>query len=247
MIRYLLLLFLFLPAWVSAQSGREVVRQKLVWVRYNNQLTLHPKLALHSEVDNRAYVAPFAEHHLVLRSVLRYTLLPQVEVGAGLVFALQQPHDPRSTSDLTVPELRPQQDITVKQTVGKITLNHRYQLDERFIRRSVENELVPGYTFHLRFRYRLQAQVPLYKAPQHTLKLMLADELMFNAGKSIQQNIFDQNRVYIGLQREQKGAFSYEVGYMKWYQQRPSGTSFFNRDILRFSVFHRVSLPKHDS
>ena len=32
--------------------------------------------------------------------------------------------------------------------------------------------------------------------------------------------------------------------YLNWFQQRPSGTDFYNRDIIRFSVFHTINLKK---
>ncbi|MCC9166309.1 DUF2490 domain-containing protein [Pontibacter harenae] len=244
--RYLLLLFGLLPFGVLAQSPRNVTHQNLQWVRYNNQLTINEKWAVHSEVDNRMFLSPFKEHHLVTRSNVRYSLSKGVEIGAGITYALQHPQDPNSASDLVVPELRPQQDLTLKQDLGKLKLNHRYQLEERFIRKSTGDELEPGYRFNFRARYRLQLEVSLWKGGEKELKAIAFDEVMLNFGKQVQQNVFDQNRIYGGLRWSTSPRLAMELGYMKWYQQRPNGTDFYNRNIYRLSIFHKLKLSKHD-
>ena len=76
------------------------------------------------------------------------------------------------------------------------------------------------------------------------LILKIKDEVMFNFGKNIVKNVFDQNRIYIGLNYPMNKNLAFEAGYLNWFQQRPSGTDFYNRDIIRFSVFHTINLKK---
>ncbi|MFT2011413.1 DUF2490 domain-containing protein [Pontibacter sp. 13R65] len=228
------------------QADKSVLKQDLFWVRYQNQLTISPKWLLQSEVDTRMYYRPLKEHHLVIRSQARYTLHEQVQAGVGFTYALQYPQDPRSKSDLVIRELRAQHDITLKQKVAEATINHRYMLEERFIRKVQENELLPGYNFNFRFRYRLQAEIPLIHRGNQNLGLVLYDEVMLNFGKTIVRNVFDQNRIYGGVKCGLSPAFAMEIGYLFWYQQRSSGKDFYSRDIARLSIYHKVNLKRND-
>ena len=67
---------------------------------------------------------------------------------------------------------------------------------------------------------------------------------MFNVGKKIVKNTFDQNRIYLAVNYKLNNSYAFELGYMNWFQQQKSGTDFYNRDILRFSIFHSIDLKK---
>ena len=133
------------------------------------------------------------------------------------------------------------------QKLPKVTFDHRYRLEARFFHNINEQrtELDDGYEFGTyRFRYRLQATIPLYKvADQRYLKLKISDEIHLNAGSKITINVFEQNRAYAGINFDILKNLSFEVGYLNWFQQRPNG-DFYNRDILRFTVFHKIKLNK---
>ncbi|WP_187270068.1 DUF2490 domain-containing protein [Pontibacter qinzhouensis] len=246
--RILFLLLFFFPVLVLAQvqPTKNIQRQDLLWVRYQNQLTISPKLLLQTEIDNRMFHSPMKQHHLVMRTQGRYMVAEHLQAGLGITYALQYPQDPRSTSDLVVPELRVQHDITLKQKLGKANLNHRYMLEERFIRKVEEQDLLPGYNFNFRFRYRLQVEVPLVKKETEDLGLVVYDEAMLNFGKTIGKNVFDQNRMYAGVKWGVTEALALELGYLYWFQQRSSGVDFYSREIARLSIYHKVTLKRND-
>ena len=50
---------------------------------------------------------------------------------------------------------------------------------------------------------------------------------MVNQGKHIVINQLDQNRIYLGIERGFYKGLSVELGYLHWYQQRPSANQFF--------------------
>ncbi|WP_114777451.1 DUF2490 domain-containing protein [Botryobacter ruber] len=238
--RYFLFLLLFLPFAVRAQSGRNVTHQQLVWTRYQNQLQLGSRWAIQSEVDMRRFVYHYKMHHLVMRSQGRYTFNSQVEAGAGLVYTRQYPQDSRSVSELVVPEFRVQADVTLKQATGQVNLQHRYLVEQRFVRRVVADALASDYVTSTRFRYRLQAEVPLWKGEKQSFRATIHDEVMVQTREAVKRNIFDQNRIYAGLRWGVSPKLAFELGYLKWYQQRSSGDDFYSRDILRFSILHKV-------
>lgn len=240
--RNLLFFILLIPITSLAQSAKNVTYQSLQWVRYVNQLTINSRWGIQTEIDNRVFIPSIKEHHLVMRSQVRYAIYPQVEAAAGITYALQFPQDPTSESELVVPEIRVQHGITLKQELGRLKLSHRYLMEERFVKKSLEEELIKGYNLIFRFRYRLQAEVPLLKRERNELSLVLHDEAMLNFDKNIKRNVFDQNRVYGGLLYNVSPQFSFELGYMKWYQQRSSGIDYYNRNIIRLSIYHKIKL-----
>ncbi len=68
---------------------------------------------------------------------------------------------------------------------------------------------------------------------------------MLNAGKAVILNIFDQNRVYVSAEQEIGKGFSAEIGYLYWFQQKASGVDFFERDIIRFTLYHKINLANN--
>jgi hypothetical protein len=163
---------------------------------------------------------------------------------------LQDPNDPEATIRLRVPELRPHIQVGHKKPYKHLTVIHRYRVEARFFHNVNEDqtELADGYNFgNYRFRYQLQLQIPLWKiSGKSSLKLRINDELMINAGRHITRNVFDQNRIYAALLMDITPDLGVEVGYMKWFQQRPSGVDFYDRNILRFSFHHRLRLNKKE-
>ena len=67
---------------------------------------------------------------------------------------------------------------------------------------------------------------------------------MFNVGKKIVKNTFDQNRIYLAVNYKLNASYAFELGYMNWFQQQKSGVDFYNRDILRLSIIHSIDLKK---
>ena len=142
------------------------------------------------------------------------------------------------------PEIRPHQEITLYHApFGRLKISHRYKAEERFFLKSTPEEQVD---FNWRFRYKLEAQWPLQpeKKGAGAVLLRAYDEIMVNAGKNIVYNVFDQNRVYGSVQVGLSNQWAVEVAYIHWFQQRPSGTQFYNRNIARLTLTHTLTLTK---
>ena len=227
---------------VNAQTEKKIDNQTILWSRYYNQLTLNDKWSLHSEFDNRLFLNPVTENLFVIRSQARYKLNSTVELGTGFAYFAVATQDPENTSDFLTPEYRGQQDIVWKNTIGKINLSQRFQVEERFIRNASKTELLDGSTFNWRFRFRIQAEYDLWKKENRFLKTIVHEEILLNAGKSIVKNTFDQNRIYAALQYGINQKIAIELGYLNSFQQRASGVDYYDRDIIRFSIFHKLKL-----
>ncbi|MDA6069130.1 DUF2490 domain-containing protein [Flavobacterium sp. AC] len=239
-LRLLLLLVLINP-FLSAQSLKKTDQQTLTWIRYYNILPITEKWAIHPEFDNRSFVNPLHENLFVIRAQGRYRIHKNIDLGSGLAYFNVNTQDPHVDPDFAVPEYRIQQDVTFINDIAKITFHNRFQLEERFIQKATKTALLDDFSFAYRFRYRLQSTFDLWKKDKQSLKATISDEIMFNFGKDNKRNTFDQNRIYAALRYHFNPNIALELGYLKSFQRRSSGVDFYDRDIIRFTVYHRIN------
>lgn len=241
-----LVLILLSISLVKAQSQRENVVQNLYWFRYaNTTALLNPKLSVQFEAEGSRFLKTSERHHFITHSRLHYRVDTQFNVAGGITYSRQSSQFPFREQNLVVPELRLVQEANYNIPLSKrVSIQQRLRIDNRFIRRNNGAELLEGYYFNFRFRYRLQTSILLNKdlAKQSTI-LKISNEVMINAGNRIVYNIFDQNRIYIGIEKRFSKAISGEIGYLNWYQQTASGSLFFDRNIIRTTLFHTIK-PK---
>ena len=239
-----ILCLLFVSLICKAQTEKNVDHQSLLWTRYYNQLTINSKWAIHTEFDNRIFINPVEENLYLFRIHGRYKINKDVDLGAGYSYFSVATQVPEVTYDFRVPENRAQQDITWKKEYGRFATNQRFQVEERFFHNADKNGLLPGTTLSWRFRYRLQGEYSCWKKENQYLKAIVYDEIMINAGENIVKNTFDQNRIYGALQYGVNKNIALELGYLNSFQQRASGVDYFDRDIIRFTFYHKINLQK---
>lgn len=238
-LRLLLFLGLISP-FLSAQAQKNTDKQTLTWIRYYNIFPLTEKWALHSEFDNRSFLNPVHENLFVIRVQGRYRATKLVDLGGGFAYFNVNTQNPDVDPEFCIPEYRAQQDVTLINEVAKITFHNRFQLEERFIEKFTKEELLDEFSFAWRFRYRLQSMFTLWEKDKQSIKGTISDEVMFNFGKDNKKNTFDQNRLYFALRYHFNPNIGLELGYLKNFQRRASGVDFYDRDIIRFTIYHRI-------
>lgn len=245
LMKFIHTLFLFVTcSFLYAQTEKNVDHQSLLWTRYYNLLTLNDKWSLHSEFDNRVFTNPVKKNLYVFRIQGRYKINPEIETGAGFAHFSVTTQDPEIHYDFNVPEYRGQQDILWKKDFNQFALLQRFQVEERFFHNADKVALLPGTTFFWRFRYRIQGEYSFWKKENQFLKAIVYDELMINGGENVVKNTFDQNRIYAALHYGINKNIALELGYLNSFQQRASGVDYFDRDIIRFTFFHKMNLQK---
>lgn len=204
-----------------------------------------------TDVQERFFISPLAQHQMVFRSMLTKKIEKNWKASLGGCYFLQSPQNPNTkVNNLVVPEIRPHVEFKNKQKFGKkIEINQRFRFEARFPHKTNANRtaLEDSYSFsNFRFRYQIRTLIPLLKSKseKNMLALVLADEIMFNFGRNIIFNVFDQNRFFGGLGSQLKENLFLEVGYMNWFQQRSTGMDFYDRDILRFTMTQNIDLRK---
>ncbi len=227
-------------------TGKKITARPVSWNSYFNTLQLSSKWSVTSDVSERFFLDNGNQFQFFLRSMANYNLGQNWSAGAGFAYIKARTFDPASTSTLGVPELRPYQELSYRQKLDKITLSHRYRIEERYIRKTASDKLIDGYNFNFRFRYQLALDYNLYKSKDNTksLNFRAADEIMINAGKNIVNNMFDQNRITVGFNYQPLKNLNLQLDYMYAFQQKSSGNQFNHADIIRLQIFQRIKLYK---
>jgi hypothetical protein len=235
----LLLFFYFVSVLTYGQGN--TAHQTLYWIRYYNQTQLSSKYTLHIELDERRLVDPATQFQLFTHAHLHRRFSKSVDVAAGFTYATT---NSSKNPNLAMPELRPFQEINFSQPISKkIQLQFRYRFEQRFIHNNNKLELQDGYNFFFRHRFRLQGSMTVKKFENGKMIIAkLSDEIMLSQGSNA-PNSFDQNRAYVGVEFQFNKKWAVELGYLNQYQSA-SGNDYFTRDIMRWTVFHRLSLLK---
>lgn len=230
-----------LTAFVSSSFGQaKVIHQGSYWIRYYNQTQFTNKLMLNFHVDERRLINPSRQFQLFAHLHLNYLIKPWLEIGAGGNFNWTNSNQ---NENLWVPEWRPWQEVNlIKPLPRNFQFQFRYRLDERFIHNNDGSELLSGYRFNLRHRFRAQLSYTLNRSEKKPLIFRVSDEFMVNSGEVA--DTFDQNRIYASVQSMLSKRFSVEVGYLNIFQSRARDDRFYDRHVMRISIYHRVDLRK---
>ncbi len=188
------------------------------WLMYFGMNKVSEKFSIHTEVQYRNHtIAPVNVEQLLLRGGLNFHFSSTAFTSAGYAYiAGYQYESPQLNPE--VEEHRLWQQFVTTNNIGRVKLEHRYRLEQRWVNKHYRN----------RFRYRLMLFIPLNK-PQiekGCLFLGLYDEVFIN-GKN---NFFDRNRLYGALGYQFSKSMSIQVG---WLSQQQSS---FRKNYLQIGL-----------
>lgn len=172
------------------------------WLIYFGNKQFNTKLNLHHEVQYRSYNVIDDFEQLLIRTGLGFNLSENnnnLLLGYGYIRSENYtPFNEKVPSD----EHRIYQQFITKQQFGRVDIQHRYRIEERFI----EDQ------FKMRFRYFLSVKTALNKKimEDKTLYLSFYNELFIGN----RDPYYDRNRSYAGLGYKLSSLMSLELGYM---------------------------------
>lgn len=210
-----LVLFLLFPASVLAQDSK----LGNWWIYFGNK-QINQKWNWHHEIQYRNYNFIGDLEQLLLRTGIGYNLTENNNnVLLGYGFILSENYMDDSDSKEQTNEHRIYQQFITKQKFGRVSLQHRYRFEQRWI----------GSDFKMRLRYFLGLNIALTNPvmEDNTLYLSGYNEIFLNT----KSPVFDRNRIYGGLGYKWSKAVRAELGYMN--QLFESGS----RDQLNVIVF----------
>lgn len=235
----LVLLLLSLAGGAQAQTHRLTAtpppyRRFNSWLMVNSDARLNDKWGLHTEAQLRQVKGPNAPQQKFLRIGANYYAANILVLSAGYAYTMSFPEG--NDSELgSLPEHRSYQQLLLRFDSSRVQTQHRYRLEQRWVRRSGSGQ----FTYLNRFRYQLRLTLPLSsqkKVLPGTPYLTGYDELFIGFGRNSDGNIFSQNRACLALGYQISRATSVEMGYLNQMAPQEEMASLAANHILHLGL-----------
>ncbi len=173
-----LLTALLSPLFATSQIRHH---QSLYWLRYQNTLFFTPRTYWTTEIDNRRFFSHDIQNQLIIHS-RGHRKVQKFDFGAGLTYSMNYAVVPESGPRRPTSEIRPVVEGSVELPVRRWYIHQRVRIDKRFLQADREESVFSDSDFYIRFRYRLQLQIPVKTDDEGSTiaNLRIGDEIMLN-------------------------------------------------------------------
>lgn len=232
-----------LPAYAQLPEGRWADSNRHLWLNYQGAFRVAERWDAYAEVLLRRAEFGDKPQENLLRLAADYRLCKAITLSGGYAHQLSYPYGDFPATDRTR-EHRLYQQALLRDDNGSVHVQHRYRLEQRWIRWPQEN----ASTFQNRVRYQLRLAVPLLgkQMVPGMPYVVAADELMLNFGRNIQSSFFDQNRLYAGLGYVVSKTMSFEGGYLNQMLRQRNGRVMEHNHTLQLSVVMNLDMRPED-
>jgi hypothetical protein len=211
----LLAVFFVLPFLSKAQNDRIKDENSITWAQLFGTVKLSNKWDALFEYQWRRTDGFKYWQQSLLRTGIQHRINNQVSFAVGYAWIETFPYgDYPLASNGTFPEHRIHEQVQLKNNFGKLTVNQRLRIEQRWVGRVQANinRNIEDWIYSNRFRHLLRLQHPLLK--NNLLYGAVADELFISAGKNVGANVFDQNRIMLILGSKLSNQLSVEAGFI---------------------------------
>lgn len=223
--------------------------QEHAWAMYTGNHRLSEKWGLHTEYQFRRADGFNDWQQSLLRLGVDYYANPslQLTAGYGLINSFAYGDQPIAHE---ITEHRIWEQAILKNKVGRVEIQHRYRLEQRFIENWLKKSDITfqldGFVFRQRVRYRFLATIPLSRKSldNNTLFLSVYDEPFLGFGVGIGKNILDQNRLYIALGWRFTKDFNVQLGYLNQYIVKSNGVDQEKNHTLQIGLTYNLDFRK---
>jgi Protein of unknown function (DUF2490) len=210
-LRFGILFFLLIRSGITFAQSNSLGN----WFIYFGNQQFSKRWNWHNEVQYRNFNGIGDLEQLLLRTGIGYNLTENNNnILLGYAFINSQPYIRGTSEKRNFNEQRIYQQYITRQNFGRVFIQHRYRIEERFL---------PD-EFRLRFRYLLGLNVPLNKPAmsKKAVYLSLYNEIFLNA----RTPVFDRDRIYGAVGYVISPYLRAEVGLMTQIQETTSRTQF---------------------
>lgn len=234
----LILLFAFGPAGLHGQTlspAKSVRHQLQTWVSINSTFRLKYRIGLMADFHIRRNNFISDPSFYFARVGPNFWIRDNMSASAGYAHLWLAPQQEGLSTWSN--EHRIYQQFLWSTRMGRVSMLQRIRNEQRWQQKISNDERTGDWRFTNRFRYLLSFTIPLSDKPKKP-SLVLADEILLQAGKEVVYNPFDQNRIFLGIRQTLSHGFSYDFGYMNVIQQKLSGYEYdINHTIRLFFYF----------
>jgi hypothetical protein len=191
------------------------------WYLTNAKFVLSEKWSAWTEVQTRAWRITDRFYYHELKGGFSYQINPSANALMG--FGQYGTYD--NTENFKSPvthEFRMWEQMTLTNNIGRLKLEHRYRIEQRFF----------GENYRNRFRYRLNGLIPLnHKTISNgTFYLSVYDEIFLNN----RAPHFERNRIFGGAGYQFNKVATFQAGYLNQYDYR--NPTHFSKEYLQAAL-----------
>lgn len=238
-----LLLILTDNSLLQAQT-KSINTQYQSWFSVNSTLKVSPRWSVIADLHTRRNHFMADNSFYFARTGVQYTVDNNLTVAAGYghLWAYPTTRDWHSIAH----ENRIYQQVQYSSKWKTVTILQRLRNEQRWQQKMVNDAYSGQLRFTDRVRYLLSMTIPVFKNKKLPA-LALADELCLQAGKEVVYNTFEQNRFFIGIKEQLRPDLSFDMGYMRVYQQKKSGYEFDRNHTFRLFFYYSPQLYRKSS
>ena len=200
------------------------------WLMVFNQTRLNERWGIHAEAQYRSYeIAPNTDQ-LLLRGGVNYHIGSSAFASIGYAHVTNYAYDKELLPGVQVSENRLWQQFFMRNTLGRISFEHRYRLEQRWLSGN-QNVYLD------RIRYLLRATIPINKNKMEakTVFVSFYDEIFIH----FNNKPFDRNRLYGAVGYQFTPLCNIQLGYLA---QTVNTTT---KSYLQAAVFYNLDFRKN--
>lgn len=244
------LMLLMVVSIAKSQNNRIHDHNTVSWFTTSNTIITGKMTSLYLEYNWRRINGISEPMQHLFRTGFMYSPSEKTVFMLGLAYAISYPYSeyPASTPEARFPERRIFQQVSIKDQIRKMTVTHRFRLEQRWTGRMDSGDIKKvaswNYSNRVRYQIKLSKEIIPSKAGKGGLYGVIQNELFISFGKNVKTNIFDQNRLGILLGTRLHRYFSIEGGYFNQVLQQGNlvankAVIQNNRGLLMTLVFNR--------
>ncbi|HEX8516339.1 MAG TPA: DUF2490 domain-containing protein [Bacteroidia bacterium] len=216
--------------FASIQLHSQVEYNTGAWAMGFSQVRIHDRISIHLEAQYRDHGIFNEAEQILLRGGLNYHLGAQAIASAGYGRITGYTADGEFMNTPASAENRTWEQFILRNTTGRFIFEHRYRLEQRWIKTNLSNRYMD------RVRYCLRMTIPLSRKTleKNTLFLSFYDEIFINLTAAP----FDRNRAYAAIGFQLSPQASVQAGYMA------QTLGVYTKQFLQIALFYNPDLRK---
>lgn len=120
---------------------------------------------------------------------------------------------------------------------------NRIRNEQRWQQKILNDRPTGAIKFTNRVRYLLSFTIPINKNPKYP-SIVLSDELLVQFGKEVVYNVFDQNRLFLGIRQPINKHLSFDMDHMLVNQQKATGYQYDQTNTFRWFFYYTPDCRK---
>ncbi len=218
------------------QAGRTADHNLNGWFMYFGDHPVKGKLGVHLVGQWRRHNLITRGQQLLLRPAINYEINPNLSLSAGYAFIATHRYGSLPAA-FPFAEHRIYQQASAKQRFGKVNVEHRFRLEQRWLERK-STDAPTQWRYQDRFRYFVKGTVPI------TGKWYFGayNEIFLNLRRAPGLPLFDQNRAYAAIGAKLNRTSRIEAGYLQQTLSRFGGRAFEYNHTLQIAIFSNTPL-----